>query len=402
MAQQSTDTPCCKDSSKNASRCNALPTAASVPSQQITLNLLARLAAVALVTASAGFGALYAWTYGIQHGTAFAALAVLMALGLECAKPLAIVTALRAFGSWRVGTGLAMLVLGTVAIAYSLTAELSLMAGARGDLIAERAAANTVAKNTATQRSRIEAELVSLGTGRSAAAIEIELAPVLTDKRLANCDEWLESVRLRTLCIEKVAPLRSELASAERRETLQRNLAHLNEAGPSVEVKPDPAAAALTVYFAQLGMMVEPATFSEWIVLVPVLALEIGSAFAGLLVGALTLNAGGTLRSTSTAPDRPEVTAIAPPASVSTGVSLEPDRLPRLDGHAERLLSMLQGRGGQVFGGQRAFASALNISPASVNRLFRELTEAGRIAVEAGKSGTRVKLVPMPAAAVVA
>jgi len=388
----------CKDSHEKPSLCKTLGNDGSHGSQQITSNyftLLATVPAIMLVTASAGLGALYAWQTGSEHGLALGALSVLMALGLEIAKPLAIASIFEALRTWRIGVALAMAALGIVAVAYSLTAELSLMAGARGDHIAVRQAENQSVQNAQAQRNRIEVELATIGTGRPSGAISAELNAILTDRRLANCETWLESTRLRTICIEKVAPLKSELASAERRETLQGELAgHAQRVGmPNAEVKPDPAASALSTYLAALGVKIDSATLSEWIVLVPVIALEVGSAFAAVLARGLGVYTSTNTRSKPTMPSPNQNANARPSESVSLCVSNDTVRLVHLDDHAERLVSLLHDRGGEVFGGQRAFASALNISAASVNRLLGELSEAGRVHVETGKHGTRVKLV---------
>ena len=96
---------------------------------------LASIAAIALVFASSGLGALYAWAAGSPHGWAMASLMVVMAIGLEVCKPLSVASAFSAFRSLAVVRGSALALLAIVAVTYSLTAELSLMASARGDLL---------------------------------------------------------------------------------------------------------------------------------------------------------------------------------------------------------------------------------------------------------------------------
>lgn len=385
----------CKDSRSSGSRIKALSQVGSVAREQITTNLttiLASIAAVALVTASAGLGALYAWQTGSEHGAILGGLTVLFALGLEVSKPLAVAGALDSLRSWSFGRAALLTILAIVAIAYSLTAELSLMAGARGDRIAQRQEQASDARSVHGKKQRIETELASIGTTRPAGAIDSELAAILTDKRLADCETWLESVRLRTTCIEKVAPLKSELATAKRREALEAELAGLDTSKPNAEVKPDPAAHALATYLAALGFKVETATLSEWLALVPVLALELGSAFAGILVSASRSNSTSTKRSETREPNGDQLTAVAGSEGRSTGVSSEGAKLTPANDHSERLLRLLRDRGGEVLGGQRAFASALNVSPATVNRLLQALSDAGQVSVEAGKHGTRVRL----------
>src|SRR5262245_46762322 len=104
------------------------------------------MSAAGLVFASAGFCSVYAWSAGAPYGYLMAGLTVLMACGLECAKPLAVASALSAFRGFAVVRGAALALLAVVAVAYSLTAELSLMATARGDLVAQRAASAKAAR----------------------------------------------------------------------------------------------------------------------------------------------------------------------------------------------------------------------------------------------------------------
>jgi disulfide bond formation protein DsbB len=96
------------------------------------------ISAILLVLSSAGFGAYFAWSQAEHHGPALAVLAVAMALGLETAKPFAVEAVFDCLRRWAIGRALAMLALAIVAIGYSLTAELSLMAQTRGDATATR------------------------------------------------------------------------------------------------------------------------------------------------------------------------------------------------------------------------------------------------------------------------
>src|SRR4029079_638751 len=100
---------------------------------------IATIASALLVIASAGFGTVFAYTQGVHHGPVLAAFAVAMALGLELSKAFAVEATFTCFRTLAIGRGLAMLVLAVVAICYSLTVELSLMATTRGDAAAERA-----------------------------------------------------------------------------------------------------------------------------------------------------------------------------------------------------------------------------------------------------------------------
>jgi hypothetical protein len=104
-----------------------------------------------------------------------AGLTVLMACALECAKPLAVVSALSALRNFAVIRGGALALLALVAVAYSLTAELSLMATARTDHIAQRTADSKAAKIADGQRTRIDTELARLSGMRPSATIKAEI-----------------------------------------------------------------------------------------------------------------------------------------------------------------------------------------------------------------------------------
>ena len=106
---------------------NALTAVGSHPARAI-----AALCAAGLVLASTGFGAIYAWTTGSQYGLMLGADAVLMAVALEGAKPLAVAGAFAAFRSWAIVRGSGLSLLAVAAIAYSLTSELALIACSTG------------------------------------------------------------------------------------------------------------------------------------------------------------------------------------------------------------------------------------------------------------------------------
>ncbi len=91
-----------------------------------------------------------------------------MAIGLELAKPFSVAAAFEAFRTPRFGQGLAVALLGLVAISYSLSAELSLWASMRSDRVSERAATSNVAMNVRDKYQRAKFELDGLPAARSA------------------------------------------------------------------------------------------------------------------------------------------------------------------------------------------------------------------------------------------
>lgn len=151
-----------------------------------TARTLALASAACLVVASAGFGSVYAWATGSQHGIVLGGLSVLMAVSLEASKPLALAGSLGAFSSLKLIRGIALILLAAVAILYLLTSELTLMAGARGDVVAGREAALKTSVNAEAEaqraRTRYETaktELATLTTTRPASELQTSIDQLL-------------------------------------------------------------------------------------------------------------------------------------------------------------------------------------------------------------------------------
>jgi hypothetical protein len=184
MLNQSTTNLSCKDSRTGASRLKRL---VGAPSSKPLAPALAKLAASALIVASAGFGAYYAGSLGAEQGTLLAILSIGMGIGLELAKPFSIAAAFEAFRSSRYGEGFAVALLGLVAVAYSLSAELSLWATMRSDRTAVRAAESNVAIGARDQYQRANFELDGLPPARPSAELQSLIDGVLIDPRAGGC-----------------------------------------------------------------------------------------------------------------------------------------------------------------------------------------------------------------------
>jgi hypothetical protein len=157
--------PSCKGASTYTNGAKDLPAVGSTITQTV-----APIAASLLVFSSAGFGAVFAYSVGIEHGWLLASLMVLMAVSLECLKPLAVAAAFSALGSWAVIRGLALSLLAVVAIGYGLTSELSLVASTRGDLAARRASVIELADSRHARIAAARSELATLAPSRPVAA----------------------------------------------------------------------------------------------------------------------------------------------------------------------------------------------------------------------------------------
>lgn len=352
----------------------------------LSTSVIAKLAAASLIVASAGLGAVYAWTSGAHHGSALACLLVLMALGLELAKPLSIAAAFDALRSWRPVQAAALAILGLVAVTYSLTAELSLMATSRGDLVAERTAGSDKAAKANDRYDRAKLELLTLPTTRPKAELEQKIASLLLTSGVNGCEK-IDGKVTRQIC-PQVSELRVEAARADRRDALEATMreAEQQTANAPAAKMADPGASALAAYLSLLGLNVDPALLTNLLLLVGVLALEVGSALSIVMVRAVT-------------PEPSEHVVQAPPPKAmvpvvhpeNTSVS-EPTETAR-DDVKKRVLTHLKKSGGKASGTQRGLAKLIGVDKSTMRRAINGLVTAGVIAAEATRNGTMLRLV---------
>lgn len=358
--------------------------------------------------ASAGFGAIYAWHTGSYHGPVLGALSVLMALGLEGAKPFAIEGVFAALRSWSIGRAVAMAALGLVAVAYSLTAELSLIASIRADNATERTLAGDSADAARARYNDAKRELDALPSSRPAGTVAAEVERLRTTPGLASCDDTSAKGYgpiTRRVCAE-IATLRAEMETAAQRERLRQTLAAAERdmATTPPTTKGEPAASAMATYLAAFGISVAVASLSEWLALMPVLALEIGSALALVLVHGTNVGTGAPKNGTRGPIEALRFRRTAVP-SVSKGASAgaaneSPDRntvTPTLEARNAplkiALVAHLREAGGSLRTGQRALAKALGTSTTELHRTLHALAATGVIALTAAPTGTELRLV---------
>lgn len=358
--------------------------------------------AAALVIASSGFGAVYAWHTGSHHGPLLGALSVLMALGLEGAKPFAIEGALSALRSWSLGRALAVGVLGTVAMFYSLTAELSLMATVRADSAAQRAHAGDAVAAARDRYAATQREIDALPLTRPGATIAADIERLKTTPKLAPCDDPTAPEYgpvTRRVCAE-IATLKAEAATSEQRERLQRVLrdAERDLASAPPATKADAAASALATYLATVGVPSDPGTLSEWLSLVPVLALELGSALAVILAGGTPVRQSDASRSAFAVPGGAQDRADGPDHDEADQIpgtpapAIEALAAPTTSPLKTALLEHLRASGGTLRSGQRGLAKALGASTTEIHRTIHALAAAGTIGLNAAPSGTELRL----------
>ena len=242
---------------------------------------------------------------------------VLMAVALELAKPLSVAAAFNAFRRLAVVRGSALALLATVAIAFSLSAALTLMATARTDLLGQRAADAKTAKSVYGQRDRIEAELARLAGVRPAATVKAEIGGLLADPRVGDCGV-IDGPRSKATC-PRVATLKAELGKLRKGAT-EANRSGLQSAPPAATDKADAGAHAIAIYLAAIGLALPDRLLTEWLVLVSVVALEIGAALALVLVQSVggTKTEHQTPRQTEQITERPAQTRPGTPQTAST------------------------------------------------------------------------------------
>jgi hypothetical protein len=369
----------------------------------VTVRIAASIAAVLLVIASAGFGCVYAYMQGSHQGAALALLAVCMALGLECAKPFAVDAVFTSFRSLAVGRALAMLVLAAVAVGYSLTAELSLMAMTRGDMAASRAQVTDAAKDDRAELARIvaeragmrfipaTAELVSAARDAVAAAERTRAAEC--NKRGPNCrqreaDEATARAMLGKAIADKAATDRALALDA----TAADIRARLAQAPATAAA--DPGAAALAGYLGVFGVKVDVGLLAQWLVLVGVLALEVGSALSVLLVHAA---AGRQIRPVAAvqelpSPDmpKPDKAAVALSAAPPSPCIKKGRGRPARERKAAEtvILGQLKANGGKlpsVAASARRLGKMAGVSKSTVNSVMLAMMAAGVVAQQAGR-----------------
>jgi hypothetical protein len=331
---------------------------------RLALRLVAATCAIALVIASAGFGAVYAYRVAIGHSVALASLTVLFAVALEGIKPLAIAQAFQSFASWAPIRGIVLASLGVVAVAYSVTSELALMSASRGDLTAERLKVSEAGNIARDRYTSAKAELARLGPSRTVLEVEALISGFKPICRM---------IKGESVC-SKPVPLIAELARARRRQELEAILAEVGAqvaSGPTVAVA-DPGATALVTYLSVLGISVSAELVAQWLNLVPVLALELGSALAGVLVASVSHGRVRVVESTVLLP--------AP-------VAVERDRV------SQGILRQLQANGGALRGTHRSLAEKLGADRNTVSRALTNLAASGVIAVATSRRhGSLVRL----------
>jgi hypothetical protein len=200
-------------------------------------------------------------------------------------------------------------------LAFTAIAALGSQHGGRALNEATAAALTGERGRLEAQYKRADAAIAKLPATRPTAVVQAELDAVLRDPRLNGCYGWLENSRLRAVCVERVEPLRTELANATERKRLTGELATTSEALGSLTVaKPANADAdSLGRYLEALGVNISRDRLTDLLNLLTVASVE--------LAGGIALALGHRLPSNS-----PNV---APNLSPKNELSAEPKHSPK-------------------------------------------------------------------------
>lgn len=341
--------------------------------------VLGVIGATLLIASSAALGAYYGFTIGAHYHVALGIVFAAAALGGEILKPLAVVGAADAVKARDVGRFVAAALLAVACIGYSLASELSLAAGTRGDAAAARSAEIDARTAAQERRTRAVAELAALPVARPVDELSALAKRLRTAPGANGCTKEPDGPISRRIC-GQVADLEAEAARSTRRQKLEVVIAEADATlvtGAKAVGVADPLAVVLSAYARALGFGASPDALAPWLALIPVLFLEIGSAFALMAVRGSALPV----------PIQPGPDAATPPPTAA-------DIPPPADGHGAgaTVIELLKAKGGELKGGQRGIAKALGLSKSRANELLHQLARAGRICLETSAQGTCVRL----------
>jgi len=225
--------------------------------------------------------------------------------------------------------------MGSLAVAYSLTAEITLISSNRSDLISKRSSEAYVANATKDSYEAAKRELSTMPPNLRTVA---ELNIILESAR-RNPQAYKSCTAINGSLGVSCPKISAELAKSRRKEQLEAILfrqAEKLEHAPTVTVD-DPGSTAIKTYLEALGINLASSIISQWLNLVPVIALELGSALAAVLVSSVSHTADTRIESNNFAESEGKADANA---AASSAIS---ERQPR-DAEMTALKSFLQHR----------------------------------------------------------
>ena len=174
---------------------------------------------------------------------------------------------------------------------------------------------------------------------------------------------------------------------------------------------------------AAVGLTLPTSLLSEWLVLAPVMALEVGAALALVLVHAVSSvrpaseTANVVEQTADSRAGQPPQSGSAPdttksPSSFGNPVPVRaskrtPSKARKRTRHKggkgvgggqsgkarpANIVDLLKARGGHFKGGQRGIAKALGLSKSRINEILHELAASGAVRLSKSRTGTTVAL----------
>lgn len=156
----------------------------------------------------------------------------------------------------------------------------------------------------------------------------------------------------------------------------------------------DPGATAFAAYLGLIGLDAKPSLLTELLILVGVLALEIGSALSLVMVKEVSQvaeNQGVSDLKTEAVHQplsEPTVPVVHPK---EPSVPEEPETA--REDVKKRILKQVKASGGTVSGSQRGLSKLIGADKTTMRRAINGLVAAGVLAMEANRNGTLLRLV---------
>ena len=333
------------------------------------------LGALVAIVASASLATYFAFTTGKHEHFLLGLIFAAAVLGGELLKPFAVGAAFDCLRRWQIGRGLVCGLVAAVCIIYSISGELALFAGSRGDSVAARVAASVAVADARSDRSRWLADLAALKPSRSVG----ELEPLVATARANRCriDVSLRGGR-NTVCSKDPALL-AELGRARARLELETKLARAETKKPVTDA--DPLAANVGYYLGFLGYRIATPDLSRWLYLIPVALIEFTSAFGIVVYRAVSTGRDGPKPRPATVPsDHPPAKREPQPSRATV-----PSRgtvLPfRNNGAKARVLALIQSHAARhgTLPSQNFLVEQTSVPKSTISRWLREWEGAGVI-----------------------
>lgn len=323
---------------------------------------------------SLGIAVQYGWDVGSSTGLSTGVLLVSLGLLTELGKSLGFYASVVQGRARKVLPALGWSAVALSCLTYSVVADLHVSATTRGDASAKRDHKAQILKDAMFSREDAGLRLKALKTG---AHYDTEIAKLLATPGANRCLK-VDGPISKSTC-KQVDALRLEKAATARRvRDLEAKIAKADEIlrtrdDKQVVGSADASASVFAALAGRIGWKLDASDTALALTLLPVLIIEFGGSLAWILAASF-----------STVPGRVPTSISSVPAVSQKG---DDDQ-----GPGAQVLAFVRDNGGHVKTGQRALAKFLEVSKSEVNRILADLSEAGKLVVNADRSGTELRL----------